>query len=312
MTSADPPSAGRGHLPTEQRNDASAQLDTQSVEQTLRVINREDQTVALAVEKAIPLITALVEAALVGMHANGRLIYLGAGTSGRLGVLDASEIPPTFFEPPEKVVGIIAGGDGALRKSSEGKEDDRHGAHEALQALTLTSADTVIGIAAGGTTPYVHGAIDFANQAGATTGLMCCVAFADLRMNNPSQPDHVIELLTGPEVVTGSTRMKAGTATKLALNMISTTLMAQRGKVWGNLMVDVRATNTKLRDRAACLLSHQCDLSKPDALELLNQANGRVKHALVMHHQRVCVEGAIDLLKQNKNRLTKIIGRPKA
>jgi len=320
MTSNDPLSTGRGHLPTEQRNDASTQLDELSIQDTLRVINREDQTVALAVEQAIPQITAFVEQALMNMQTGdtsqgargigGRLVYLGAGTSGRLGVLDASEIPPTFFEDSGTFVGIIAGGDGALRKSSEGKEDDRHGAVPELEKLKLCEADTVIAIAAGGTTPYAHGAVDYANQTGALSCMMCCVPFADLRMANPSKPDHLIELLTGPEAVTGSTRMKAGTATKLALNMISTTLMAQRGKVWGNLMVDVRATNTKLRDRAARLLMHQCDLSNDDALKLLDQAQGRVKTALIMKRKQVDRQTATDLLDQHRGHLTPVIGRP--
>ena len=298
--------ADRGHLLTEQRLAASANLDALSVEETLRLINDQDATVAAAVREAIPAIAALVERVVAAMRQGGRLIYLGAGTSGRLGVLDASECPPTFFCEPGQVVGIIAGGDTALRKSSEGAEDDPDGAHAELERLQVNERDVVVGIAAGGTTPYVLGALTFAKERGASTGMLCC---ARLRENKGI--DHVIELCVGPEVLTGSTRLKAGTATKLALNMISTTTMVQLGKAWGNLMVDLRATNVKLRDRAIRILTSQTDLSRQAAAELLDRAAGRVKLALVMAKRNVDAGEAQRVLDANHGLLRPILGPPR-
>jgi len=301
----------RGHLATEQRLPAARDLDTLSVAQTLQLINSQDAAIPAAVAAAIPLLTRLVDDVVAGLRRGGRLLYLGAGTSGRLGVLDASECPPTFHVDPGQVVGIIAGGDGALRKSSEGAEDDPAGAHDELTRLSVTANDVVVGIAAGGTTPYVHGALRFARARGAVTGLICCVHL------DPAPPTdvavHLVELLVGPEVLTGSTRMKAGTATKLALNMISTTTMVQLGKAWGNLMVDVRASNIKLRDRAARIITSQTGLSRDQALALLDQAQGRVKHALVMAKRRVGYEEADGLLVQafgQGKKLRDLIGNP--
>jgi N-acetylmuramic acid 6-phosphate etherase len=211
-------------------------------------------------------------------------VYVGAGTSGRLGVLDASEAPPTFQVEPGKIVGIIAGGDTSLRKSSEGKEDDPRGAWPELEALSLTSKDTVLAIAAGGTTPYALGALEFCKQESRPadqrplTALLVCTA-----MDQPAAADHLIVLKTGPEVLTGSTRMKAGTATKMTLNTISTTLMVRSGRVYENLMVDVRATNAKLRDRAARIVATLTGLSREECFELLDKAGGSVKTAVVMH-----------------------------
>jgi N-acetylmuramic acid 6-phosphate etherase len=325
-----PPTHARGHLLTEQRNSASAALDALSVEATLRLINTLDFDVPRAVRDAIPQITALVEAVVERMRGGGRLIYLGAGTSGRLGVLDASECPPTFHSDPGDVIGIIAGGDGALRRSSEGREDEWGGAHAELDALQLTAGDTVVGIAAGGTTPYVWGGLERAKQAGCATGMIVCVPIRSLMsrprvgtvrasdpLPNPGLPrlpveiDFPIELLVGPEAITGSTRMKAGTATKLALNMISTTAMAQLGKAWGNLMVDVRATNAKLRDRAVRTLLSQLDIGRQDAERLLDRAAGRVKPALVMARLRVSLDEAERLLAEHAGRLRPILGPPR-
>lgn len=317
---------------TELRNPASTALDALTTEAALRLINTQDLDVPRAVRDAIPAITRLVESLVERMRhePKARLIYVGAGTSGRLGVLDASECPPTFHSDPEQVIGIIAGGDGALRKSSEGKEDDPTGAHEELTRLNVGPDDTVVGIAAGGTTPYVWGALDFAKSRGAATAILCCVPVAAL-MSRPRQPvvraneptplapspklpaqvDHVIELLVGPEVVTGSTRMKAGTATKLALNMITTVTMVQLGKVWGNLMVDLKASNAKLRDRALRILTAQLDLDRNEAEALLDAAGGKVKLAIAMSKLKLDAQRAQAELDKHGGKLRPLVGPPK-
>jgi N-acetylmuramic acid 6-phosphate etherase len=268
----------RSRIATERRNPRSAELDTRSVEQCARLINAEDATVPGAVERVLPSIVAFIEALVPRVRSGGRLIYLGAGTSGRLGVLDASECPPTFCAPPDLIVGIIAGGDAALRRSSEGLEDDPRGAEATLLAIDLNDRDTVLGIAAGGTTPFVLGGLTFARARGALTGFLACTP-----LDSPQSVDHPIVIDTGPEVVTGSTRMKAGTATKLALNTITTTLFVQLGKVHDNLMVDVRATNAKLRDRAARIVSELTGVTREHAFALLDNAGESAKTAILMH-----------------------------
>lgn len=324
------PLPDRSHLVTEQRLSSSAAIDAMTVEQSLRLINTQDMNVAVAVRDAIRHITPLVEHLVAQFRAGGRLVYVGAGTSGRLGVLDASELPPTYFAEPDRVIGLIAGGDSALRRSSEGKEDHPEDGGEQIRALNIGEHDTVLGIAAGGTTPFVWGALKEAKTRGAATGLLCCVPIRSLQTRHkaavvkPNQPiaapppptlpaelDFPIELRVGPEIVTGSTRMKAGTATKLALNMISTTLMIQLGKAWGNLMVDLRATNAKLRDRALRILTTQCDLDRAAAADLLDRADGRVKHALVMARLNVDAPRAAALLDQHQGRLRPLLGAPR-
>ncbi len=307
----------RGSLLTEQVLPASAQLDALSTADRLRVINDQDASIAAVVRAAIPTIAALVDHAVEHMRRGGRLIYLGAGTSGRLGVLDASECPPTFQCDPSLVVGIIAGGDGALRRSSEGAEDDPRGAEAQLAQLAIDERDTVVGIAAGATTPYVLGALALAQQRGTHTALLCCVDEAAARVAISTSPlalptmPLIIALPVGPEVVTGSTRLKAGTATKLALNMISTAVFVGLGKTWGNLMVDLRASNAKLRDRAARILASQCQLDRQDAFALLDRAAGQVKLALVMHHRGIDPDEAQRLLDKSRGTLRAIIGAPR-
>jgi N-acetylmuramic acid 6-phosphate etherase len=268
----------RSHVLTEHRNPITMALDVATVRQCVALINGEDATVAYAVRSAADALCRFIEAVEAGMRRGGRLVYVGAGTSGRLGVLDASECPPTFQTPAGLVVGLIAGGDSALRHSSEGMEDDPKGAWLEMEALGLTPNDSVLGIAAGGTTPYVLGGVEFARRAGAINGLLTCSP-----PRNRIAVDHLIVIETGPEVVTGSTRMKACTATKMALNTISTALMVRLGKVHENLMVDLRATNDKLRDRAARIIRELTDLSREDAFALLDSAGGGVKTAIVMH-----------------------------
>lgn len=270
----------RSHILTEQRNPRTANLHALSAAECVRLINEEDAAVISAVREAGPAITAFLEAVEPGFLRGGRLIYLGAGTSGRLGVLDASEAPPTFCIEPGRIIGLIAGGDGALRRSSEGKEDDPAGVHAELASLRLTADDAVLGIAAGGTTPYVLGAFPFCKSLAATpiTAMLSCSPIPV-----PASCDHLIVAATGPEVLTGSTRMKAGTATKLVLNTISTTLMVRSGRVYENLMVDLSASNAKLRDRAARVIATLTGLSRDASLSLLDAAGGRAKVAVAMH-----------------------------
>ncbi len=292
----------RADVRTEERNPNTMQLHQLSVGALVETIQVEDRVVIRAVEEARPQIVALIQRAEPGFVDGGRLVYLGAGTSGRLGVLDASEAPPTFLTPPERVVGLIAGGDRALRTSSEGLEDDPDGAIPELEALELTPRDTVIGVAAGGSTPYVRGGLRWCrarNDRGrpGCLGLITCTPISD------GDVEHIIELNTGPEVLTGSTRMKAGTATKLVLNTISTTLMIRAGRVYENLMVDLRATNDKLTDRAARIITMLTGRSRDDAFTLLDAAGGGVKVAVVMDRRGVDRAAAERLLEEAGGRL---------
>ena len=240
-------------------------LETMSVRELLTNINKEDQTVPLSVEKAIPQIETLVTQLVARMKEGGRLFYIGAGTSGRLGIVDASECPPTYGVPHDLVIGLIAGGDGAIRKAVEFAEDDPEQAWKDLQAYHIEALDTVIGIAASGRTPYVIGGLNQARAAGCLTGCIVC---------NPGSAvaqaaEFPVEVVVGPEFVTGSTRMKAGTAQKLVLNMISTSVMIQLGRVKGNKMVDMQLTNIKLQDRAAKMVMSELGVSREKAEELL-------------------------------------------
>ncbi|MEK6703628.1 MAG: N-acetylmuramic acid 6-phosphate etherase [Planctomycetota bacterium] len=294
----------RSAILTEQRNSRSARLHAMSALDCVALINREDQATVDAVKNASPAITAFIHAIEPGFLAGGRLIYVGAGTSGRLGVLDASEAPPTFCIEHGRIIGLIAGGDPALRVSSEGKEDDPQGAYAELETLGLTNRDGVLAIAAGGTTPYATGALACAKSlcTSTVTALLSCSP-----VPKPAATDHLITLETGPEVLTGSTRMKAGTATKMTLNIISTTLMVRMGRVYENLMVDMRASNAKLRDRAARVISTLTGLDRGAAFALLDRADANVKTAIVMHRRNVPRETAERLLAQSKGRLDQVI-----
>jgi N-acetylmuramic acid 6-phosphate etherase len=305
MTNQAPPD--RSHISTEKRNPRTMHLHTLSAREIVALIHQEDREVQHALKRAGKAITRVIEAAEPGFIAGGRLIYVGAGTSGRLGVLDASEAPPTFQVEPGKIVGLIAGGDAALRKSSESKEDDARGASPELEALALTKNDTVLAIAAGGTTPYALGALEYCKQlpegSRPLTGLLVCTT-----IDQPASADHLIILKTGPEILTGSTRMKAGTATKLTLNTISTTLMVRSGRVYQNLMVDVRATNDKLKDRAARIVATLTDLSRDDCFALLDRAGGSVKTAVVMHRKHTTRETAEKQISDSHGRLSQALG----
>lgn len=283
---------------TEQRNSASDAIDSLPTEAMLRVVNDADQEVAPAVRREIPQIARAVDAIAERMRAGGRLFYTGAGTSGRLGVLDASECPPTFNTPPGLVIGLIAGGDRALRKSVERAEDDPDAGKADLAAHQFGAADALVGIAASGRTPYVLGGLDYAKQVGALRiGLSC----------TPGSPvskasEIAIEPLPGPEVITGSTRMRAGTATKLVLNMISTGVMIRLGYVYGNLMVNLQHTNTKLVDRAQRIIAEITGVSYEEAAGLLDQA-GSVRTAVLMHCRGLSRGAAETLLGKHQGRL---------
>ena len=294
----------RGHLLTEQRNRRSVSLDRMSIGQGFDVLNGEDATVAAAVAAAKPDIVAAVERVVSAFRAGGRLIYVGAGTSGRLGVIDASECPPTFLTDPERVQGIIAGGRDAMFRSQEGAEDDPQRGADEMDERKVGPNDVVFGIATGGTTPFVHGALARARTLGAKTVFLACVP----QQQCDDQADVSIRVLTGPEVITGSTRLKAGTATKLVLNTLTTLAMIQIGKVYENLMVDVNAyACAKLVDRAARIVSKVTGVQRPAALSLLEKAKGKVKTALVMHFKGVDRESADALLVQRDGNVRAVL-----
>jgi N-acetylmuramic acid 6-phosphate etherase len=265
-------------LLTEQRNPASEGIDRMPVEEMLRIMNAEDRRVAEAVGREIPRIAQAVEAVAGRLSRGGRLFYIGAGTSGRLGVLDASECPPTFSVPAELVQGIIAGGESALMHATEASEDDPEAGARDLAERGFTAADALVGIAASGQTPYVLGAVKKAREAGALTIGISCVPDSELSR----AVEIAIEPVTGPEVIAGSTRMKAGTATKLVLNMLSTATMIRLGHVYGNLMVDVQQTNAKLADRARRIVAEAAAVSAEAAADCLERSGGAVKTAIVM------------------------------
>jgi N-acetylmuramic acid 6-phosphate etherase len=288
--------AALGALPTETRNPASEHLDELSTLDMLRVINDEDATVAAAVRAELPNIARAVDEIAARFARGGRLFYIGAGTSGRLGVLDASECPPTFSVPADLVQGLIAGGDSALRLSSEHSEDSPDlGAHDLAAAGFAAGRDgkaghpdTLVGIAASGRTPYVLGAMDYARQRGALTIGLSCVPRSALAQ----AAEIAITPATGPEVLTGSTRLKAGTATKLVLNMLSTAVMVRTGATFGNLMVNVRPTNAKLVDRAERIIAAAADVDRATAAQLLKDSNSEVKTAILMSRLKLNAEAA--------------------
>jgi len=265
-------------LLTEQRNPASATIDTVSTEAALRIVNQEDGKVAAAVEREIPAIARAVDAIAAAIGRGGRLFYLGAGTSGRLGVLDAAEIPPTFGASPELIIGIIAGGEPALSRSTEASEDDPSTGARDLAQHGFTARDVLVGLAASGRTPYVLGAIAEARRVGAVTVGISCTSDSELAR----AAEIAIVPLVGPEVIAGSTRLKAGTAQKLVLNMLSTAVCIRLGYVYGNLMVNVQPKNSKLADRARRIIAAAAEVSQERAGELLEASGGRVAVAIVM------------------------------
>ena len=290
-------------LMTEQVNDRSKDIETQSIGEILRYMNDENRKITDAIDQCIPEIEEVTAGVVSAFEKGGRLIYLGAGTSGRLGVLDASECPPTFGVSPDMVVGLIAGGDYALRNAIEGAEDDETIAEEQLRALNLVKEDVVVGISASGRTPYVAAGLAYANKVGCFTGAIS------------NSPDALIskvasvgiEAITGPEVVTGSTRMKAGTAQKIILNMITTTAMIQVGKIFKGYMVDVQPTNQKLKQRATNILANVTNLSQEEARKVLEDNHFDLKVAIISQLHHISVEEAEKLLRDNQMNIVRAI-----
>jgi N-acetylmuramic acid 6-phosphate etherase len=291
------------NLLTEQRNPASERLDALPTEEILRVINSEDRKVAEAVAREIPAIAKAADAIVEALRRGGRLFYIGAGTSGRLGVLDAAECPPTFNVPPELVQGIIAGGEPALARATEASEDDPATGACDLRERGFTARDVLAGIAASGRTPYVLGAVAHARRLGALTIGISCTPNSELSR----AVDIPIEPLPGPEIIAGSTRMKAGTATKLILNMLSTAAMIRLGHVFGNLMVNVQPKNQKLIDRARRIIAEAAGVEPTRAAELLEEAGGSVKRAILMARLGIGFEEAEARLKACGGRVSEAL-----
>jgi N-acetylmuramic acid 6-phosphate etherase len=294
-----------GSLLTERRNPRSSDIDRMDARGLVRLINAEDSTVPAAVAAVEDALVAAVELVADRLRRGGRLLYVGAGTSGRLGVLDAAECPPTFGTDPSAVQGIIAGGHGALVRAKEGAEDDREAGASDLLGREPGPADVVMGIATSGVTPYVLGALDAARGSGATTVFLCC---------NPSEAasvaaDVVVAPAVGPEVVTGSTRMKAGTATKLVLNTITTSAWVLLGKTYENLMVDLTATCDKLRDRACRIVVETTGATYDEAASVIAEAGGSVKVALVMRKAGVAADAARGLLEESDGSVRRALER---
>ncbi len=289
---------------TEQVNPRTTGLDQFSTLEIVEAMNAEDATVAGAVRRALPAIARAVDEIVERMRRGGRLIYIGAGTSGRLGVLDAVECLPTFGTEPGQVIGLIAGGEPALTQAVEGAEDRYDGGQHDLEAVNLLPRDTVVGIAASGHTPYVLGALDYANALGALTIAVAC--------NEPApmleRARIAIPILVGPEILAGSTRLKAGTAQKMVLNMLSTATMVRLGKVYGNLMVDVKVTNQKLSERARRIVSRVAGVDEAEAARLLALTGNEVKTAIVMARLGVSAEEARSLLQAADGMLRRVIG----
>lgn len=290
-------------LLTEARNPDTVNIDNQSSFEILELINREDQKVAVAVQKILPEIAKAVDCIVAAIQSGGRLFYLGAGTSGRLGILDASECPPTYGTAPEMVQGLIAGGSQAILRAVEGAEDSYTLAEDDLKNKQLGASDIVVGIAASGRTPYVIGGLRYAKLIGCKTVSLTCSP--DSEMSGIA--DHSLTVLTGPEVIMGSTRMKAGTAQKMVLNMLTTAAMIRLGKVYSNLMVDVQASNGKLLERAKRIVSLAAGASPGQAEKMLTAAGGSAKLAIIMMSAGVSAEEAENLLRESNGFVAKAL-----
>ena len=290
---------------TESENPKTSEIDKLDIETALSLINAEDASVAEAVGSAIPSIARFLENLLPRLKAGGRLIYVGTGTSGRLGVLDASEIPPTFGVPYGKVIGLIAGGYEALHKAVEASEDDSDAGRTDLESISLDSLDTVVGIAASGRTPYTIGALIHANGKGCLTACITCVPDSEIT----KVATHPIVAVVGPEVIAGSTRMKSGTAQKMILNMISTMMMIRLGYVSGNRMTNLRASNEKLRERTLQILMAETSLDEESARKLLLESDGDLKVALVMEKTGASKEISVKALEQSAQVISEAVRR---
>jgi N-acetylmuramic acid 6-phosphate etherase len=293
----------RGKLETEQQNFASAKLDTKSALEIARIINREDSLVAAAVEKALPQIAEAIEAIAAAIHQGGRLIYVGAGTSGRLAALDAAECPPTFSTHPKTVQFVIAGGARALGRATEGSEDSRTVGQRDIARRKPGAKDVVVGVSASGRTPYTIAAVEYAGKKGAKTVAVVCNR--DSELGRASQTEILVE--PGPEVLSGSTRMKAGTAQKMVLNMLTTGAMARLGYIYGNLMVNVHTRNSKLSERARAILEEAAGVDRQSASRALRAAGNRVAVALIMLKNGLNQAQAVKKLNRFKGNVRKAI-----
>lgn len=291
------------NLTTEQRNQNSMHIDTMSTLDMVKIINKENEVIASAVESQNDAIARAIDIGSKRYHDGGRLIYIGAGTSGRLGVLDAVELVPTYGIKPERAVGLIAGGESAMYLAVEGAEDDPNLAANDLKKLNLTEKDIVLGLAASGRTPYVIGGLDYAKKVGAATIAIACVKNSLIGQH----AEVAIEAVTGPEVITGSTRMKAGTAQKMILNTISTGIMIRQGKVYQNVMIDVLPTNEKLVARAIRIISTVTNVSAEQAKTVLEKADKNVGLAIVMAKANLNRDQAGDLLKKHQNNVSDVL-----
>jgi N-acetylmuramic acid 6-phosphate etherase len=288
---------------TEQENPKTALIDKASTLEALRLINDEDKLVAAAVEKVLPAIAETVDRVVESLQSGGRLFYIGTGTSGRLGVLDASEIPPTFGVPYELIQGVIAGGYDALYKATEASEDNEQAGGEDLKQRVLTSKDAVIGLAASGRTPYTIGALEYSREIGCFTACVTCVLDSPIT----KAADLAIVPIVGPEALTGSTRMKSGTAQKMVLNMISTVVMIRLGYVKGNRMTNVKPANEKLRDRGLRILMTEAGLAEQPAKRFMKLAEGDLRVALLIHRTNLSPDAARELLTQHNNVIERAI-----
>ncbi|MEC1471747.1 N-acetylmuramic acid 6-phosphate etherase [Bacillus haynesii] len=292
-----------GSLTTERRNERSKRIHQAETIDMLKIMNDEDKTVAEAVQQVLPDVKTAVDYAVGSLKKGGRIIYIGAGTSGRLGVLDAAECPPTFSISPESVIGIMAGGEKALHQAVEGVEDHEAFGRRDLEAVNLSNNDTVIGIAASGRTPYVLGALKYAKETGAKTVSLTCNENSAISQ----AADHSIEVVVGPEVIAGSTRMKAATAHKMILNMISTAAMIKMGKVYENLMVDVKVSNDKLKERAIRIIQTVTGVPKETAAQALEKSNNQVKTAIIMLKTNEDAASAEKLLQKSEGDIEKAL-----
>ncbi|MCY9400762.1 N-acetylmuramic acid 6-phosphate etherase [Bacillus haynesii] len=290
-------------LTTERRNESSKRIHQVETIDMLKIMNDEDKTVAEAVQEVLPDVKTAVDYAVGSLKKGGRIIYIGAGTSGRLGVLDAAECPPTFSISPESVIGIMAGGEQALFKAVEGAEDHEAFGRRDLEAVNLSNNDTVIGIAASGRTPYVLGALKYAKETGAKTVALTCNENSAISR----AADHSIEVVVGPEVIAGSTRMKAATSHKMILNMISTAAMINMGKVYENLMVDVKVSNNKLKERAIRIIQTVTGVPKEMAAQALEKSNNQVKTAIIMLKINEDAAAAEKLLEKSEGDIEKAL-----
>ena len=287
---------------TEQVNIKSKDIDYKKVIEILSIINEEDSSISKSVNQALPDISIFINEAIERMSKSGRLIYLGSGTSGRLGILDASECSPTFGVPKKLVQGIISGGDRAIKESIEGAEDSLTDSITILKSIDFNSDDIILGISASGTTPFVLTALKYANQIGAVTGFLTCNNLKPI-----TYVDHLIKVIVGPEVISGSTRMKAGTATKMVLNMISTTSMIKLNHTHGNIMVDLLPKNKKLIERSLSILMNELSLNKEEANKIYVSSNQNLKIAILMGKKDCSYESAYKQLKDNQGNLKKAL-----